>query len=510
MIPQLLNQTLDSLDLRLFSHSAPSLWVSSQVSSWRKYKENFEYSKTEEYFIDIPDLGKFKLLHVGHSPYEFVFSNLEIGEIYLCNPEKFISKFAINTGQIYINFRSKFLQCQTDDYGIVKQFIQNSYSIFYEKLRQTFCKVSRADLAVDVAGVSFGWEDLKKLCTRSRKTDGLSSFCTLKDLQAVRDVLSKLRPQNGNKGASNCITPEKQLKAPILTPKQIDILLELTNQAIEDPSMSRAIFGQDLQTAYIGRFGSKIYARIYCKTSEIKISGKDYLERFWKEKGWQPEEKVWRTEFSLSGDFLKEFLISDLNPDDFIVFAAQAHYSSVEKSFKQVEKNAYADFGRNLHDFDTFIENLQKLWTYCTQNWLRHTTGDKNQKDRSPNSEFWDCVSSAFIPIDSDDNHNFCRLPLPAPPTETLAGQLISQGKGCMKTVLALLLGGWHKAFGFPQTEQREYIPALIQVLAQELIEELTFEEVTYRRDRYGCDDFTDTAFSTALRAHRLKLGRGS
>ena len=504
----LLNQTLDSLDLRLYSHSLPSTFTTSNLKEWREYKENFDYSKTqEECFFDFPLIGRFKLLPVGHAPYEFVLSNEEIAEIYVLNPDKFSTKFSKNTGQIFINFRSKFLQCQTDDYGLVDQICQNFYNLFFADIRSIYCKVSRADLAADCGSVSFGWQDLNNLCTRSRKKDGLSSFCTLKDLQEVRAILSKLRPLTGNKGASNDTSAKNHTEVPILTTKQIDILLELTSQAIDDPSMSRAIFGQDLETAYIGRFGSKIYARIYRKSNEIKISGKDYLESYWQEKGWQQGDPVWRTEFSLSGDFLKEFLISDLNNEDFIAIASNSFYSGEEKSFKKITTETYTECGTNLHDWHNFKNNIHRLWTYCTQNWLRHTTGENSLNSRSPNSPFWDCVCSAFEP-----DRNFCRLPLPAPPTESLAAQLLAQAKGCLKTFSALIIGGYNRAFGNGEywADQKDIIPIMISEISKDLNHDINLSEIQARRSVYGCDDFSDTAFTAALRQHRMRLGRGS
>ena len=470
----LLNQTLDSLDLRLFSQSSFSFEFSSQLNAWRNFKENYDFANPKPYFENFNGLGTFELLPRGHSPYEFTFVNEEIGQIYLMNPDKFSTKFAINTGQFYINFRSKYLQCQSDDYGLVNQFVENLFSNFYDKLRNTWVKVSRSDLACDVGGAKFNWQDLTQLCARSRKKDGLSSFCTLQDLEEVRGVLSRLAPQNDNKGGCNRTSDKIHLEGVELTTKQLGILLELTNRAIDDPSMSRAIFGQDLQTAYIGRFGSKIYARIYLKSQEIKNSGKEYLTKFWQEKGWQEDDQVWRAEFSLSGDFLKEFHAGD---------------------------------DLNLHHWQDFQNHLDKLWTYCTSDWLRHTTSENSTNSRSPNSEFWDCVSSAFA-----KDQNFCRLPLPAPPSETLAMQILAQAKGCLKSFAALIIGGFQSAYaqGEKDWNQKEYLELLINSVSQELHAEISIDDISERRSHYGCDEFSDTQFSAAIRAQRIRLGRGS
>jgi hypothetical protein len=53
-------------------------------------------------------------------------------------------------------------------------------------------------------------------------------------------------------------------------------------------------------------------------------------------------------------------------------------------------------------------------------------------------------------------------------------------------------------------------VDGLITVIGQELHDDISFEDISDRRSYYGCDQFSDTQFSAALRKHRLKLGRGS
>jgi hypothetical protein len=471
----LLNQTLDSLYLRLFSCSVPSIWLSSQLESWREYKKNFDYANPTEFFIDLPNLGRFRLLHSGHAPYEFVLCNPEIADIRLYNPDKFLCKSAIETGQVYLDFRSKYLQCQSDDYFLVDQFCENVFKLFFQSISSDWIKVSRVDLACDVSGFDFDWQDLQQFCTRARKIDGFTN-----EQPHLEELASILRnPQTCDKGVCNDTldksqSEEKSTQSTIqLSIQQLSTLLGLVDSAIATPSLERVISGKKLQTAYIGRFGSKLYARIYIKSNEIKISGKDYLQAFWKEKGWQEDEAVVRTEFSLSGDFLKEFWITE-------------------------------DNSQSWHNFKN---NLKQIWTYLTSNWLRHTTGQSTLNSRSSNSEFWEVVVSAF-----DTDSNFLRLPVPAPPSESLAAQILAQAKGCLKSFAALIIGGYQKAFGNGSTDwnQREFFDGLIDVIGKDLHDDITFQDIQERRDRYGCDEFSDTAFSAALRKHRMKLGRGS
>ena len=60
----------------------------------------------------------------------------------------------------------------------------------------------------------------------------------------------------------------------------------------------------------------KMSARLYDKTLEMKKNPRPYLERLWKDAGWDGIQPVWRLEFELRRDLLREFSvvsIDDLN-----------------------------------------------------------------------------------------------------------------------------------------------------------------------------------------------------
>jgi hypothetical protein len=177
----------------------------------------------------------------------------------------------------------------------------------------------------------------------------------------------------------------------------------------------------------------------------------------------------------LSGDFLKEF--HDLESGD------------------------------NLHHWQDFKKNIPKIWNYCSKDWLRHTTAENSLNSRSPNSEFWDSVSTAFP--EASDYH---RASIPAPPSESLAAQILAQAKGCIRTFAALIIGGYNRAFGNGEkwNDQEEIFSILIDEIGNDLNTDITFQEIQERRAKYGCDDFSDTAFSAALRKSRMNLGKGS
>jgi hypothetical protein len=311
MIPlKLLNQTIDSLNLRLYSCSAPSPFLESLTPEMRLFKEDYRYDSPSQYFVDLPNLGRFEVLHKGNTPYEFVLMNKEIADIRVFNPDKFISKAAIDTGHLYINFHSKYLQCQSDDYHQVDDFVENCFQLFYQNKTADWCKVSRADLACDVQGFDFNWQDLKKFAKRSRKLEPMTLQEYIDDINAIFDLIT---PQMYDKGGCNDTslkshTDEETGNLTItLNPSQIASLSRLLKSEANNPELTRLIMTEEIQTCYFGRFGSKLYARLYNKSREIVISGKEFLRDIWLSNGWDGESKVVRSEFSLAGEFLREF-----------------------------------------------------------------------------------------------------------------------------------------------------------------------------------------------------------
>jgi len=483
MIPDLkiLNQTIDSLYLRLFSCSEPSAFLDNLAAEMRLYKQDFSYSEPSVYFVDLPNLGRFEVISHGHAPYEFILTNPEICDIRIWNTDRFISPAAIDTGHIYLDFHSKYLQCQSDDYGLVDDFIKNIFELFYINIIGDWAKVSRADLAVDIQGFDFLWEDLQKFAKRSRKIDALSTEdYYLSQLGEIQEKI--LKPQMCDKGGSNFTSLKIQHETDTgntlleLNPEQLAALKELLNLELNSPSLTRLIFAKKLQTCYFGRFGSKLYARTYIKDREIKISGKEFLKDFWLANGWDNESQVVRHEFSMSGDFLREF-----HCDPVISRDGCLHW----KDFKRA---------------------IPQIWIYLTSDWLRHTTAENSLNSRSPNSEFWDCVSSAFSPA----TPIYQRESIPPLASEKLAGQIISQAIGCIRTASALIIGGWAKAYHWLSGEQEDYLPELLHALSDEILDSIQFTDIKAKRDHYGIDEFTDTQFSAALRRDKLKLGRGS
>ena len=90
--------------------------------------------------------------------------------------------------------------------------------------------------------------------------------------------------------------------------------------------------------------GSTMAARLYHKMLEILSTNKAYLIPLWTAAGWDEETPVWRLEFELKRDILSQFDVQPLN---------------------------------------TCLANLNGLWSYATTEWLKLTTPNEADTNRS-------------------------------------------------------------------------------------------------------------------------------
>lgn len=103
----------------------------------------------------------------------------------------------------------------------------------------------------------------------------------------------------------------------------------------------------------IGR-GKPVLCRIYDKTEEVKKSAKLWFHEIWKENEWNGKP-VWRVEFQMRREILKEFGIS-----------------SVDDAF----------------------ESLHSIWAYLTENWLSLRSPDAGKKVTDWKiSRKWCCIA---------------------------------------------------------------------------------------------------------------------
>jgi hypothetical protein len=107
------------------------------------------------------------------------------------------------------------------------------------------------------------------------------------------------------------------------------------------------------------RFGSgDLVGRLYDKTSEIKVSQKEWMKEVWKAEGWDGESPVVRYEFQCRRNFLKEMSVNSL---------------------------------------EQLKEGLADIWRYCTHDWLRVCDqGAKTNQSRWKSKDYWTLIQESL------------------------------------------------------------------------------------------------------------------
>lgn len=114
-------------------------------------------------------------------------------------------------------------------------------------------------------------------------------------------------------------------------------------------------------TGWVIGMGGDLHARLYAKVVEIKTkSHKTWLFSLWEANGWQTDEKVWRMEFQIEKQLLKQLSILSLSG---------------------------------------LLEKQAALWCYLTKDWLRLAIPSLTdvKRDRWPNHPLWDDIASVHL-----------------------------------------------------------------------------------------------------------------
>lgn len=351
---RLLNGVVDSLDIRVYKDADISSEFGYFINSMREYIEDWEYGN-DDLIIYIADLP-FKILPRGSFPYEFVLVNESVCDIRVWNPDKWGSRACEQTGQLYLNFRSLFLQRGGLE---AANFIKDDICDFIFGSRNSsdqFERISRLDLAADLElNRELSFSDLDSFVYRARKIEVNDSILS----QDIETFMQNAPKYEGN-DAAFYESVSNYLKIYL---KQVSE--DLARQ--ESSDVRRVIMNnKKIQSLYFGRFGSKLYARIYNKPAESIMHGKLYMLKKFHESGWDGKKPVYRVEFSVSGDFLKEFRVDDI---------------------------------KDCRDFKEIENYISSLWKYLTSEWLTHRIVDENDiknTQRWKFSAFWLAVCGAW------------------------------------------------------------------------------------------------------------------
>ncbi len=114
---------------------------------------------------------------------------------------------------------------------------------------------------------------------------------------------------------------------------------------------------KDAFTGWMIGAGSPLVCRLYDKYRQAQKLGLKYLFSLWRAVGWPGESQVWRLEFQLRGEVLRQF---------------------------------------GLRTLREVLDNRNGLWSYVTTDWLRLTVSSEADKTRSrwPIHPLWEYLSS--------------------------------------------------------------------------------------------------------------------
>lgn len=510
---QIVNRVVDTLDLRLSRNRQPSSWLLSHVPRWRSVMADWQPGQDPE-LVEIPEVGTF-ILRGSSRPFEFVLVHPEICDIRIWKPERWDAAVGGATGQIMFNFRSKFLQLVgLEAARLVVARVEacmiaaTGPKVYLERMpaRPDFLRVARGDLAVDLAqDRNLKWSDLTHMVCQTRNTDPFTTLTDLSRKRLLESVLGgekEVTPPMDNKGVSFPMPepgPCERAAARVL-----DAFSEAVTQEIEDgprgARVTRSVMsGRTPQTVYFGRFTSPLHAKVYNKLGSLKPQRKLYMLDVWTANEWDGLSKVWRWEWTFTGDFLKSVYIGDDRVD--------------------------------VREFDDFLAYIPALWFYVTRKWLRQVVEDPTEDrhvDRMHITPYWAVLQSAW---DADvgverDNSRYLRIKSERDADRKML-ELKKQALGCITSAMAirarrdaltvvadLLPVEFDPETGEvlrPGVERTSMRSVAFAELAEMVSDEDQYDlDVFHRQRMIGLDDISDSALTSLQRAERMAEGMGS
>ena len=428
------------------------------------------------------------------SQHEFSLSNPEICEIKIWKPNKWHGAVGSATGQFYIAFRSIFLQFQGTDAAL--EFAENVVSLLCgepmmigEKapVNAEFMRTSKIDLAVDTQETrDLTFSDLDHFACRSRSrkfmSDPFMDALEREFKRSSREAMNgkiKHHPLVDNKGGDSCI--QNIARHSGVSPKAVLDIMSLTlNATGVDPNQGGVSWlaangSGNMQTVYFGSFQSPLYCRVYNKVASIDVQGKAYMRDVWAANGWDGESPVWRTELSLTGDFLKAL---------------------------EIEGAAH-----DLRDVGMTLAAIPHLWAYLTKDWLRQCNPSQDKtKTRWETSDRWAVIQSAWNPAIAVKRAKL-------EPKLDLK-QAWAQGMGIFTSLVAKMASPRYRRTQRinVETGEVEFDPKaqILTDLAIYLDSPVGIQKIDERCKKFGLDDLSDTVISREVRREQMLWGLGS
>lgn len=470
---KVVNSVIDSLDVRVFRHAAASMWLARQADIWRQVIARFEPGDPETY-VQVPKLGTFRLKMGGQAPYEFVLINPQIADIRIWNPGRWHSRAAAQTGQFYVRFRSVFLQQRgLDGVHLVLDALTKlgcQPGCVHIDAGDEFDRIARVDLAVDTQEErEMVWGDLDTFVCRARKLDTWAHLTPANVEEVLKMDLSAGSYLPMDRPDFQEFLPAFMRSASRVMETYIRTVVdELETNGEAD--LSRVVsHNRKPQTIYFGRFGGQLYARRYNKKGSLLVQNKLFMLDVWKQNGWDEKSPVIRTEFSISGDFLKNYT---LHSDGAAI--------------------------QDCRDLSLLPHVAPVLWDYLTTDWLSKripSSTDSNYR-RWEVDPTWSVLVGAFGDTDLVGKRDHSRT---VPQQDS---HLLAQSRGCSVSAVALRVAKHGSYDAAVESISEDFYAALNN--------DKFMTDVIDRLDEYGRDAYTDTQMSALFRAETMKQGMGS
>jgi hypothetical protein len=109
-----------------------------------------------------------------------------------------------------------------------------------------------------------------------------------------------------------------------------------------------------VKAAELGTRTANKFARIYNKSRELALSGKTYIEKYWRERGAPADAEIHRCEIQLKGIEIRRYFAEEQNPD-FLQYLQSSGYrakvfDSVARTFVRFRTGQSGDRSRNRQD----------------------------------------------------------------------------------------------------------------------------------------------------------------
>ncbi len=179
-----------------------------------------------------------------------------------------------------------------------------------------------------------------------------SEVLTLEGVDIATSNLSSIVQSLGNTTGSPNVS-RVDLCVDFITDYPLDKITE-SDWVTKAKEMHRHIVERQFSGWSIGT-RKKMSARLYDKTLEMKKKPRPYLEHLWKKAGWDGVQPVWRLEFELRREVLREFCVISV---------------------------------------ESLLQHLSGLWKYATHDWLRLAIPNPNDKTQSrwKNTDLWEIL----------------------------------------------------------------------------------------------------------------------